>query len=114
LGYIWGKSSYNNCNWLQYAEDEVIVAKDQKSAQTLTTFFNTWCQWSKMEIRLDKCSAFGMAKPRMQNYQQILPNISLNQCLIPTIPMDVQFKYLGRLYNFKMDDAIAKEEVQKK
>jgi len=114
LGYIWGKSSFNHCNWLQYADDAVIIAKDQKSAQTLTTFFNTWCQWSKMEIRLDKCSAFGMAKPRMQNYQQILPNISLNQCLIPTIPMDGQFKYLGRLYNFKMDEAIAKEEVQEK
>ena len=62
MGYIWGNKASQQANWLQYADDATLIAKDQKGAQGLTNLFEAWCRWSKMEIRLDKCSSFGMLK----------------------------------------------------
>ena len=67
-----------------------------------------------MDIRLDKCCTFGMAKLKHKNYQQILPNIAISHGLIPSVPIGDEFKYLGRIYNFRTDDAIAKDEIQSK
>ncbi|MFI5407332.1 MAG: hypothetical protein ACHQ1D_12585, partial [Nitrososphaerales archaeon] len=53
---------------------------------------------------------FGMAKKDTKQVQ-ILPNISVKAGKIPPIEMGGHFKYLGRNFDFKMDDAIAKSEI---
>jgi len=114
MGYIWGNRSSQQCNWLQYADDAAIIAKDQKSAQGLANFFESWCHWSKMSIRLDKCSSFGMIKNQSKTYSQILPNITLRAGNIPAVPIGGQFQYLGRLFDVSLDDACAKSNIVSK
>ena len=111
MGYIWGNRDSQICNWLQYADDAAIVARDQKSAQGLACFFEAWCNWAKMYVRLDKCSCFGMVKKQSKIYTQVLPNISLSTGNIPAIPIDDHFVYLGRIYDFSLDDDLAKKSL---
>ena len=42
---------------------------------------------------------------------QILPNISVNAGHVPAIAMGDHFKYLGRYFDFKMDDSLPKSEI---
>jgi len=63
-----------------------------------------------MDIRIDNCCSFGMAKKDAKEVQ-ILPNISVKAGKIPQIEMGGHFKYLGRYFDFKMDDTLAKSEV---
>ena len=42
LGYIWGKKSAQTTNWLQYADDAALIARDQKAAQGLANLFESW------------------------------------------------------------------------
>ena len=91
MGYFWGKSNHQQCNWLQYADDAAIIAKSQRAAQALTALFESWCSWSKMSLRLDKCLTFGMLKGETK-FTQVLPNISSSQGPIPAVPMDDSFK----------------------
>ena len=111
MGYIWGNRSSQQCNWLQYADDAAIVAKDQKSAQGLANLFESWCQWSRMSIRLDKCCSFGMIKKQAKTYSQILPNISFNVGNISAIPLGGHFIYLGRLFDANLDEGIVKNKI---
>jgi Reverse transcriptase (RNA-dependent DNA polymerase) len=113
LGYIWGNRKSQSTNWLQYADDAVLIAKDQKGAQGLTNLFEAWCSWANMIIRLDKCSSFGMLKNK-SNLVQILPKISINAGPIPTTPIGGNFKYLGRFFNFDMDGEPEKTEMEDK
>src|SRR6185436_6384256 len=66
-----------------------------------------------MDIRLDKCISFGMCMGNSK-YQQILPKIALDKGVIPAVPIDGHFKYLGRIFNFDMKDDIPKKEVEQK
>jgi len=113
LGHIWGNKSSQSCNWLQYADDAAIVTSSQKSAQGLTNLFDTWCTWAKMEIRLDKCCSFGFLKTG-GNLTQILPKIYIKTGDIPAIPQGGYFKYLGRYFDFKMNDSKGKAELLEK
>ncbi|MFI5407015.1 MAG: reverse transcriptase domain-containing protein [Nitrososphaerales archaeon] len=114
IGYIWGKRSSQQCNWLQYADDAAIIAKDQKGAQGLACLFESWCNWAKMIIRLDKCICFGMVKKQSKTYAQILPNISLASGQIPAISIGEHFQYLGRIFDYSLDDDCAKRGIVSK
>jgi hypothetical protein len=61
LGYSWGNSPHHQCSWLQYADDALIIAKSQNAEQGLLHLFEAWCNWTNMDIRLDKCLFFGAA-----------------------------------------------------
>jgi hypothetical protein len=75
LGYLWSTTSNSKIHrsWLQFA---LLIGYNDKSVQVLLNVFQAWCQWSRMQIRLDKCSCFGM---RLSNnlYQQYAPRFSL-------------------------------------
>jgi hypothetical protein len=113
MGYIWGNNPSQQCCWMQYADDALIVAKSQKAAQGLTKLFEAWCSWSKMDIRLDKCICFGMSMGQSK-FQQILPKVALEKGEIPAVPIGGHFKYLGRIFNFDMKDDIPKKEIEEK
>ena len=55
VGYFWGKRHHQQCSWLQYADDALIIANSLPTAQCLVRLFEAWCDWAKMDIRLEKC-----------------------------------------------------------
>jgi hypothetical protein len=64
-----------------------------------------------MEIRLDKCSTFGVAMgPSV--FQQFLPTVALVKGVIPAVPIGGHFKDLGRIFDFVMRDDIPKKEIE--
>jgi len=114
LGYSWGPENSNRQRaWLQYADHAAITASDNKNAQRLLNVFEAWCTWSTMIIRRDKCSTFGMQK-KNNKYCQILPNLSLDNQQVPHIAINGEYKYLGRIFNFSMDNATAKTALEQK
>jgi hypothetical protein len=113
MGYIWGNKSSQISNCLQYADDAALIAKDQKCAQGLVNIFDAWCTWAKMDIRIDKSFSFGLTKKDTLSVQ-IKPNISIKSGNIPAIAIGDSFRYLGRIFDFKMDDNVAKQNLLEK
>ena len=56
-----------------------------------------------MKIRVDKCVTFGIKKSAPSSVQ-FLPKLTLNNSLVPTVESSKSFKYLGRYFNFNMDN----------
>ena len=56
-----------------------------------------------MKIRVDKCVTFGIKKSATSSVQ-FLPKLTLINSLVPTVESDKSFKYLGRYFNFNMDN----------
>jgi hypothetical protein len=77
----------------------VIIAPSVKNVQTLLTAFQSWVQWSGMTVRLDKCAVFGM-KAEGTSYVQFSPTLYLREGMVPVVPQDQEFTYLGRRYCF--------------
>src|SRR3989442_4409563 len=46
LGYFWDNNQQQQCSWLQYADDALIVANTLSAAQSLVRLFEAWCDWS--------------------------------------------------------------------
>ena len=102
MGYFWGKRQHQQCSWLQYADDTLIIANSLKTAQCLVRLFEAWCDWAKMDIRLDKCLSFGAAM-HDRKFQQILPSINLrNKGMIPAVSLGGHFKYLARFVTLSL------------
>jgi hypothetical protein len=110
LGYCWGNNKLQQRNWLQFADDAAITSKSLKGAQGLLNLFEAWCKWAEMDIRLDKCFTFGMMQHDMQ-YKQFLPSISIIKGQIPPVAIGDNFVYLGKIYNFAMNDQLAKSNL---
>ena len=66
--------------------------------------FTRWCNWSRMTIRVDKCKTFGIKKTVTRSVQ-FKTKMFLVREQVPTVDMDKSFKYLGRWYDFEMDNA---------
>ena len=114
LGYFWGKYQQHKCSWLQYADDALIVANSLSAAQGLVRLFEAWCEWAKMDIRLDKCLCFG-ATMRDGKFIQISPNINLkDKGMIPAVPLGGHFKYLGKIFDFPALNSEPKKEFESK
>ena len=56
-----------------------------------------------MIIRVDKCSTFGIRKSSTAS-MQYLPKLFINQVTVPAVDIGKSFKYLGRFFNFSMDN----------
>jgi len=82
-----------------------------KSMQQLMGLFESWCSWAAMEIRLDKCIAFGMQK-RNGVYAQYQPSLNIIGEPIPPLPLGENFTYLGRMFNCNMNCTAAKFKVE--
>ena len=105
---------HNQCSWLQYADDALIVANSLQHAQCLVRLFESWCDWAKMDIRLDKCLSFG-AVMLNRKFQQILPTINFQgKGTIPAVPLGGHFKYLGKIFDFQAMNSVPKEELETK
>ena len=63
--------------------------------------------------RVDKCKTFGMAKIGSQ-CKQYLPKLFLNNELVPQVKLEESFTYLGRHFNYAMDDAEHISAVQER
>ena len=97
-------------SWLQFADDTAIIANDVKSAQTLINLNVAWCKWSGMHLRIDKCVAFGMRKQEGV-YKQYLPNLTIDNSPIPALELGSSFRYLGKLFNYEMNNEEAKTNL---
>ena len=113
MGYTWGNNHYQQCSWLQYADDALIIANSQKAAQSLINIFESWCSWACMDIRLDKCLSFGMTMCKT-SFQQIIPKVSLTKGLIPAVPLGGYFTYLGKIFDFESQNANPKINIEAK
>ena len=115
LGYLWstptGKS--NECRWLQFADDAIVITNNDKTAQVFLNIFTAWCQWAQVKIRLDKCSAFGMRKEE-GTYDQYNPKIFINNEQVPVVKHHEDFIYLGKYFNYNMNKDRIKTELSNK
>ena len=114
MGYFWGKRQHQQCSWLQYADDALIIANSLSTAQGLVRLFESWCDWAKMDIRLDKCLAFG-AVMHDGKFKQILPQINLrDKGMDPAVPLGGHFKYLGKIFDFQSLNSVPKKDFEAK
>ncbi len=60
-------------HWFQFADDTAIISSQESENQHLLNRFSIWCQWSKMIIWVDKCSAFGIKKALTKSVQYNVP-----------------------------------------
>ena len=63
-----------------------------------------------MTIRVDKCKTFGMSKVNSTS-AQIYPKLYANQQMLPIVQHNESFKYLGRYFNYAMDNSDHKHEL---
>jgi zinc-binding in reverse transcriptase len=63
-----------------------------------------------MKIRIDKCSSFGMMK-RNKQYIQIQPALFINNVQIPSTTLGESFVYLGKTFDFEMDNSHVKAKL---
>ena len=111
LGYIWGPEGHSNeCAWLQFADNAVLISTSTNDALTFIDIFVVWCSWSKMEIRLDKCCTYGAGK-RDGMYAQYEFQLFINSEAVPSIRKGDSFIYLGKIFDFNMNKEKAKSDV---
>ena len=61
-----------------------------------------------MKIRVDKCKTFSIEKVNSAA-KQTLPKVFVNTKPIPTVDNEGNLKYLGRYFNFEMDNSAHKQ-----
>ena len=55
--------------WFQFADDAAVATGQEYETQIPLNVFSTWCTWSKMIIRVDKCHTFGIMKKNTTSTQ---------------------------------------------
>ena len=97
-------------HWFQFADDAAVITGLENENQTLLNHFTRWCAWANMKIRVDKCSTFGIKKSSTSS-TQYLPKLIINHDVVPTVDIGKSFKYLGRRFNYAMDNQIHMSEA---
>ncbi len=114
FGYMWGPSAeLKSRGWLQFADDTAIISHNMEGAQRLIDLNIAWCKWAGMSIRIDKCSTFGMRKQNGR-FEQYKPKLSIDNETIPQIEIGDHFVYLGKIFDFALNNVIAKENIKNK
>ena len=80
-----------------------MVTTDERENQLPLNCFTKWCQWAKMIIRVDKCVPFGI-KNFSSRSLQFQPTLFIDTDLLPVFNSGKSFKYLGRYFNFEMEN----------
>ena len=80
-----------------------MVTTDEHENQLLLNCFTKWCQWAKIIIRVDKCVTFKIKKFSSRSLQ-FQPKLFKNTELLPVVNSGESFRYLGRYFNFEMDN----------
>ena len=99
-GYQFSKL-FAHRHWLQFADDAAAISSLEAGNQVLLNAFSRWCAWSRMSIRVDKCSTFGMRKIG-SCMKQVKPSLFINNERIRPVEIDESFTYLGKHFNFRM------------
>ena len=102
LGYTYSKHLIPK-HWYQFADDAAVVAGQPYENQIHLNAFTAWCTWCNMEIRVDKCKTFGVEKGNTAT-KQTFPKLFVNFEQIPVVKKNESYKYLGRNFNFEMDN----------
>ena len=102
---------FNLIHWFQFADDAAVVTTDERENQLLLNCFNKWCQWANMIIRVDKCVTFGFKRFSSRSLQ-FQPKLFINSELLPVVNSGESFKYLGRYFNFEMDNEKHKDHLK--
>ena len=95
----------------QFADDAAFITTDERENQLLLNCFSRWCQWACMLIRVDKCITFGIKKFSTSSLQ-FQPKLFINTKIVPPVENGESFKYLGRFFNFDMDNKDHKEIIK--
>ena len=109
MGYVYHEI-LNPKNWFQFADDAVAVTSNEYENQVLLNMFTRWCNWSHIIIRTDKCMSFGICKRGSKSVQS-KPKVYANGNIIRSLEEGESFKYLGRWFNFEMDNQKHKDEL---
>ena len=100
-------------HWFQFADDASVVTSTENENQILLSAFARWCGWAEMIIRVDKCHTFGMKK-FISVCKQYKPKLYVGKEMIPPVEIGESFTYLGRHFNYAMDDQTHKDEITNK
>ena len=96
-------SSLLPIHWFQCADDAAVITGLEKENQGLLNHFTRWCTRANMIIRVNKCSTLGIRKSSTAS-MQYLPKLFSNQVTVPTVNIGKSLKYVGRFFNFSMDN----------
>ena len=90
-------------HWFQFADDAAVITSLENENQLLLNHFSRWCTWARMILRVDKCSTFGIRKASSSSIQ-FLPKLTISNSVVPPVEIDSSFRYLGRHFNFTMNN----------
>ena len=90
-------------HWFPFADDAAVTTSLENENQLLLNHFSRWCTWAGMILRVDKCSTFGIRKASSSSIQ-FLPKLTINNSVVPPVEIDSSFRYLGRYFNFTMNN----------
>ena len=96
--------------WFQFADDAVAITSSEYENKILLNILTRWCTWANMIIRTDKCMSFGICKKATKSVP-FKPKLFINGEAIQPTELGESFEYLGRWFNFKMDNKKHKEEL---
>ena len=96
--------------WFQFADDAAVFNGQEYETQILLNVFSTWCTWSKMIIRVDKCHTFGIMKKNTAS-TQTKPKLYVNIEIIPPLQDDESCEYLRRYFNFSLNNQKYRAEL---
>ena len=100
-------------HWFQFADDTAITTSLPNDNQMLLNLFTKWSSWEDLVVRVDKCKTFGIKK-MATTCEQFQPYLLINHQQIPAVPDGKSFKYLGKIFNFTMNDSDIKDELIRK
>ena len=94
---------FHPIHWFQFADDAAVMTSDERENQLLLNCFTRWCQWACMQIHVNKCIAFRIIKFSIRSLQ-FQPKLLVDSKSVPTVKNSESFKYLGRFFNFEMNN----------
>ena len=112
LGYVLTQIKSSK-HWFQFADDTAITTSLTNDNQMLLNLFTKWSSWADLIIRVDKCKTFGIKK-MVTSCEQFQPYLIISHQKVPAVPDGESFKYLGKLFNFGMDNSSVKKELIEK
>jgi len=106
--YLWGPNNFlHPYSWLQFADHTAVIAHSAERVQSLLNTTMAWCKWAEMKIRIDKYSTFGMRNCTGQ-YAQFKRMLCIDEVPVPIIDNGSSFVYLGKTFDFQMDNSLPK------
>ena len=98
-------------HWFQFADDTALVTATEEDNQALFNIFIKWCHWSGLQVRVDKCSVFGI-KHNGKKATQFKPYLKLNNQILPSVEINGTFQYLGEQFSYKMETDEIENDLQ--